>query len=42
MHINDHQIRDYSAVLDAKYGNPGTLERKAAEEAYVFYTGQII
>lgn len=43
MHTNDHQLRDYSAILDAKYGKPGTPERVAAEEeAYAYYTGQII
>lgn len=43
MHTNDHTLRDYSAVLNEKYGNPGTPERVAAEEeAYAFYTGQII
>lgn len=43
MHTNDHKIRDFSAVLNEKYGNPGTPERVAAEEeAYAFYTGQII
>ena len=42
-HINDRQIRDYDAVLDAKYGAPGTPERtKFEEEAYSFYSGQII
>ena len=30
-HKNDHQIRDYDAVLDAKYGAPGTPERKQFE-----------
>jgi len=43
MHTNDHQIRDYDAVLDAKYGKPGTPERaKAEEEAYAFYSGRVI
>ncbi len=43
MHTNDHTIRDYSEVLNRKYGTPGSPERVAAEEeAYAFYTGQII
>lgn len=43
METNNHQINDYSAVLDAKYGKPGTPERaKFDEEAYAFYTGQIL
>ena len=42
-HVNDKQIRDYDAVLDAKYGAPGTPERaKFEEEAYSFYSGQLI
>lgn len=37
------QIRDYSSVLDAKYGKVGTSERaKFEEEAYSFYTGQLL
>ena len=42
MHTNDHKIRNYSAVLDEKYGKPGSAERVAAEAAYAFYTGRII
>lgn len=43
MQTNDHKIRDYSAVLDLKYGAPGTPERaKFDEEAYAFYTSQIL
>ena len=43
MQINNHQIVDYDAVLDAKFGAEGTSERAEAEEkAYAFYTGQII
>ncbi|KAA6321079.1 hypothetical protein EZS27_029228 [termite gut metagenome] len=39
----DGQIRDYSAVLAAEYGAPGTPERaKFDEEAYAFYTSQIL
>ena len=42
-HINDHQIRDYDAVLDAKYGAPGTPERKQFEaEAEAFYSGRML
>lgn len=43
METNNHQIVDYDLVLDAKFGKEGTLERtKAEEEAYAFYTGQIL
>ena len=43
MDTNDHQIRDYSAVLAAEYGEHGTPERaKFDEEAYAFYTSQIL
>ena len=43
MQTNDHKIRDYDAVLDAKFGKEGTPSRIAAEEkAFSFYTGQII
>jgi DNA-binding XRE family transcriptional regulator len=43
METNDHQIRDYSKVLADKYGAHGTPERaKFDEEAYAFYTGQIL
>ncbi len=43
MKTNNHQIIDYSAVLEKKYGKHGTEERTAFdEEAYSFYTGQII
>ena len=42
-HVNDNQIRDYDVVLDAEFGAIGTPERVAAEEqAYAFYSGQII
>ena len=38
MQINNHQIVDYDAVLDAKFGAEGTPERAEAEEkAYAFY-----
>lgn len=43
MEKNNHQIVDYDLVLDAKFGKEGTAERaKAEEEAYAFYTGQIL
>lgn len=43
METNNHQIVDYDAVLDAKFGKEGTPERmKAEEEAYAFYIGQIL
>lgn len=43
METNNHQIVDYDAVLDAKFGKAGTPERMRAEEtAYNFYTGQIM
>ena len=43
METNNHQIVDYDAVLDAKFGKEGTVERvKAEDDAYAFYTGQIL
>lgn len=42
-HKNDNQIRDYDAVLNAKYGAPGTPERAKFEaEAEAFYSGQLL
>lgn len=42
-HENDYQVRDYDVVLDKEFGAHGTPERAAAEEqAYAFYSGQII
>ena len=42
MKTNDHQLRDYSAVLNQKYGAPGTKEREQFdEEAWNFYTSQL-
>lgn len=32
MQTNDHQIRNFSAVLDAEIGAPGTPQRIEAEE----------
>ncbi len=43
MKTNNHQINDYSALLERKYGKKGTEERaRFDEEAYTFYTSQII
>lgn len=43
MQTNDHKIRDYSAVLTAQYGAPGSPERAEFDEkAYAFYTSQIM
>ena len=43
METNNHQIIDYSAVLERKYGKEGTADRaKFDEEAYSFYTSQIL
>lgn len=43
METNNHQINDYSTVLERKYGKHGTPERaKFDEEAYAFYTSQIL
>lgn len=43
METNNHQINDYSAVLEQRYGKTGTPERtKFDEEAYEFYTSQIL
>ncbi len=43
METNNHQINNYSAVLERKYGKNGTTERaRFDEEAYAFYTSQIL
>ena len=43
MQTNNHQIKDYSAELDKKYGAIGTKERELFdEEAWNFYTGQLL
>ena len=43
MQTNNQKIVDYDAVLDAKFGAEGTSERvHAEEEAYAFYSGQIL
>jgi len=42
-HVNDKRLRDYDAVLDAKYGKPGTSEREAFEaEAKAYYYAEIL
>lgn len=43
MQKNDHQIRDYDIVLDARFGKTGSPEREQAlDDARNFYTGQIL
>ena len=43
MQTNDHKIRNYDLVLDEKFGKIGSPQRaKAEEEAYNFYSGQIL
>lgn len=43
MKTNDHRIRNYSEVLAREYGEKGSEERvKFEEEAYAFYSGQIV
>ena len=43
METKNNEIKSYSAVLDKKYGAPGTESRLAAEEqAYAYFTGQLI
>lgn len=43
MKTGDNIVRDYDAVLNEKYGEPGTPEREAFRaEAEAFYTGQIL
>ena len=43
METYNHNITDYSAVLEQQYGKPGTPERaEFEEEAYAFYTGQVV
>lgn len=43
MKTKNNEIKSYSAVLDKKYGAPGTESRLAAEErAYAYFTGQLI
>lgn len=43
MKTKNNEIKSYSAVLDKKYGAPGTETRLAAEErAFAYFTGQLI
>lgn len=43
MQTNNHKIVDYDLVLDQKFGKVGTPQRaKAEEDAYSFYSGQIL
>lgn len=43
MKAKNNEIRSYSAVLDQKYGVPGSASRIDAEQkAYAYYTGQLI
>lgn len=42
-HENDLQIRNYSRVLDEKYGAPGTPARDRFDaESEAFYSGQML
>lgn len=43
MKTNNHQIVDYSAVIEKEYGKHGTPERTGLdEEAYAFYISQLL
>jgi len=43
MKTKNNELKSYSAVLDKKYGVPGSESRVAAEEhAYAYFTGQLI
>lgn len=43
MNTNDNKIKNYSEVLDQKYGVDGTPERAAFEQnAYDFYSGMVL
>lgn len=43
MSTRNNMLTDISAELDKEFGAPGTPEReKFDEEAYAFYTGQIL
>lgn len=43
METTNHQINDYSTVLEHKYGKGGTPKRaNFDEEVYAFYTSQIL
>ena len=39
----NNMLTDFSAILEEKYGAPGTPEREQFDdEAYAFYTGQLL
>jgi DNA-binding XRE family transcriptional regulator len=43
MNTNDNKIKNYSEVLDTKYGADGTSERIVFEQkAYDFYSGMVL
>jgi DNA-binding XRE family transcriptional regulator len=43
MKTKNNKIKSYSAVLDKKYGEPGTESRIVAEQhAYAYFTGKLI
>jgi hypothetical protein len=42
MNTNDNKIKNYSQVLDKKYGLDGTAQRSEFEQnAYDFYSGLV-
>ncbi len=43
MNTNDNKIKNYSEVLENKYGADGTTERNIFEQqAYDFYSGMVL
>lgn len=43
MSIKENMVQDYDAVLDSRYGQEGSPERKKFDEdAYAYYTGLIL
>ena len=43
MNTNDNKIKDYSEILNQKYGVDGSAERAVFEqEAYDFYSGMVL
>lgn len=43
MQTNNHEISNYSAILEAQYGKKGSSERaKFDDEAYAFYVSQVL
>jgi DNA-binding XRE family transcriptional regulator len=43
MNTNDNKTKDYSEVLDTKYGTDGNTERIVFEQkAYDFYSGMVL